>query len=385
MGAVLVTKKTAELYVDDRYSIRAKRESPLIVRLISSLSLAGRRKRVRVGIEDKISLKDFEKLKRDHRGIKWVVTSNLIENLRAVKTPQEIKSIKKAQSINDKIFSAIRKIKLLGMTEIELWQTMERLTIKYGAAGMAFEPVVAFGANAAAAHHLPGKQKIGRNNFLLLDFGVLIKGYHSDFTRTLFMGSPNKKQEKVYRTVLEAQDRGIKEIRAMGDRIRQAAGLLAVRIDHIGSTSVPGLAAKPLIDIQVSVNDLYSVDAYRKPLEAGRVRLASEHGPHQDVFHEAPGDRRTHIHVVKAGSFVEQFTLLVRDYLRVTPTRSTEYAALKYELAHYYLDQDPAPRDPLKRSPQPHTDRKGPFVLETVRRAYEWSFEAGWQAGDSDA
>ena len=211
-GAVLVTKNHSELYVDDRYTIRAKRESPLPVRPFSSLPLRGRvREGWRIGIEDKISVCEFQKLKQDYKGVKFTTTSNVIENLRAVKSADEFKKIKKAATIIDRIFSAEKIRSIIGKTEIAVAQDLERLAIKYGADGMAFESIVAFGANAAAPHHLSGKQKIKKNNFLLMDFGVLVSGFHSDFTRTLFIGSPSRKQEKIYNTVLEAQKLGIEK------------------------------------------------------------------------------------------------------------------------------------------------------------------------------
>ncbi len=225
MGAVLVTKRGAELYVDDRYTIRAKRQSPLLVKSIKKLSTSpGLRPpspglgrgwgRGRIGIEDKISLKEFSRLKKDFKSVKWEVTSNVIENLRAVKTPQEIKYIRKAQAILDKIFVTVKKMSLPGMTELALSQKMRDWAVRFGAGGMAFESIVAFGPNAAAPHHLSSMQKIKRGNFLLLDFGVLVDGYHSDFTRTFFIGTPTRRQETVYNTVLEAQQRGIEKATA---------------------------------------------------------------------------------------------------------------------------------------------------------------------------
>jgi len=208
MGAVLVTNNSAQLFVDDRYTIRARRESPLPVHPLQAMGRGWGRGR-KIGIEDKITVREFQKLKKDHPRARFVTTSNVIEDLRAVKSAAELRYIKKAQGILDKIFFAIRKMRLVGMTELTLSQKMERLAVRLGADGMAFESIVAFGANAAAPHHLSSNQKIKKNNFLLLDFGVLVKGYHSDFTRTLFIGSPSKKQTLIYNTVLEAQERGI--------------------------------------------------------------------------------------------------------------------------------------------------------------------------------
>ncbi len=99
------------------------------------------------------------------------------------------------------------------MTEASIALEIERMAKKLGADALAFDPIVAWGENAAAPHHLSGKTRIGRNNFLLLDFGVKIGDYHSDFTRTLFVGKkPNRKQEIVYNTVLEAQERAIAKV-----------------------------------------------------------------------------------------------------------------------------------------------------------------------------
>lgn len=78
---------------------------------------------------------------------------------------------------------------------------------------MAFPPIVSFGKNAAEIHHVPNKTRIGKNNFLMLDYGVKVRGYCSDFTRTLFLGAPTKYHEKVYNIVLKAQLAAIQQIK----------------------------------------------------------------------------------------------------------------------------------------------------------------------------
>jgi GrpB-like predicted nucleotidyltransferase (UPF0157 family) len=93
-----------------------------------------------------------------------------------------------------------------------------------------------------------------------------------------------------------------------------------VRIDHIGSTAVPGLAAKPVIDIQISVASFDPLEAFRAPLEAlGYAYRADNTERTKRYFREPAGSSRTHIHVRRAGSFSEQFALLFRDYLRAPP------------------------------------------------------------------
>lgn len=118
-------------------------------------------------------------------------------------------------------------------------------------------------------------------------------------------------------------------------RLRAALGTLALRIDHHGSTSVPGLAAKPVVDIQISVAELQPIAAYAEPLAS----LGYTHVPHPDdafcpFFHRPAAWPHTHhVHVVRAGSAEERNTLLFRDYLRSHPESAREYEALKRRLA----------------------------------------------------
>ena len=138
-----------------------------------------------------------------------------------------------------------------------------------------------------------------------------------------------------------------REFEAERKRLQAALGDRAVRIEHHGSTAVPGLAAKPIIDIQISVARLHPIDAYATPLGAcGYV-----HVPHQDdafcpFFHRpATWPHSHHIHVVQAGSAEERRTLAFRDYLRRHPEAVRQYATLKRQLATQYGGADPHSRE----------------------------------------
>jgi GrpB-like predicted nucleotidyltransferase (UPF0157 family) len=160
-----------------------------------------------------------------------------------------------------------------------------------------------------------------------------------------------------------------------GGALRSALGDAAVRIDHIGSTSVPGLAAKPIIDVQVSVPSLQPLEAFRQPLERlGYVYRPDNTERTKRYFREPPGSRRTHVHVRRAGSFSEQWALLFRDYLRTHPEACVEYAAVKRRLAAQYPHDGAA-----------YTEAKGPILWEIIRRADAWSQSLGWMPGPSDA
>jgi len=161
----------------------------------------------------------------------------------------------------------------------------------------------------------------------------------------------------------------------LGGRLREALGRVAIRIDHIGSTSVPGLAAKPVIDVQISVARLEPVQPFCGPLQGlGFVYRPDNTERTKRYFREPPGHPRTHIHVRRAGSFSEQFPLLFRDFLRSHSQAAAEYETVKRSLAERYrLDR------------HGYTDAKGPVVWQIIQQADDWAQQTGWEPGPSDA
>ncbi|MBL8813895.1 MAG: GrpB family protein [Planctomycetaceae bacterium] len=161
--------------------------------------------------------------------------------------------------------------------------------------------------------------------------------------------------------------------------LHSALGPLALRVDHIGSTSVPGLAAKDVIDIQVTVEDL-SVDLVTQLTGAGfvqHVRVGHDHVPpgfssdarhwSKLLFLERPGDRRCNIHVRRNGMANQRYPLLFRDYLRAHPATAEAYAVLKRRLAVSLAD------------PKQYPEVKDPAVDLIYLAAEDWAGRTGWQ------
>lgn len=161
----------------------------------------------------------------------------------------------------------------------------------------------------------------------------------------------------------------------LGATVRQGLGARALRIDHIGSTSIPGLDAKPILDVQVSVASFEPLGSLCAAMEriGFRYRVGNP-DLSKRYFRESPGARRTHIHVRQAGSWSEQFALLFRDYLRAHGFDREEYARLKHELAVRYRF------DRLK-----YTEAKEPLIWAVMQRADAWSQATGWIPGSTDA
>jgi GrpB-like predicted nucleotidyltransferase (UPF0157 family) len=140
-------------------------------------------------------------------------------------------------------------------------------------------------------------------------------------------------------------------------RLHRVLGPLALRIDHHGSTAVPGLAAKPVIDIQISVATLRPLESYGQPLET----LGYVHLPHADdaccpFFHRpSQWPHSHHVHVVRAGGEEERRTLAFRDYLRQHHGAAYEYEQLKRRLMVEINPRDDAARER-------YAERKTAFV-----------------------
>lgn len=130
--------------------------------------------------------------------------------LRAIKTDKEITFLRKSCSCADKIMQkAIRNFKDLN-TESEASAFLEYETKKLGLE-IAFNPIIASGSNASMPHHEPLNIKI-KKGFCVMDFGVKYKGYCSDITRTIYIGKPSKKEEKIYNTLLNIQKNTVNQI-----------------------------------------------------------------------------------------------------------------------------------------------------------------------------
>ncbi|MCU1674448.1 MAG: hypothetical protein JWN77_2561 [Frankiales bacterium] len=141
-------------------------------------------------------------------------------------------------------------------------------------------------------------------------------------------------------------------------RLAQAMGTAAVQIEHVGSTSVPGLPAKPIIDIQISVADVEDEDAYVPAIEAAGVQLRSRDALHR-YFRPYPDQPRdVHVHVCAVGSTWEREHLLFRDHLRSSPTARARYAEVKRAAAARWRDDGFA-----------YTDTKTEVILDLLGQA----------------
>ena len=145
--------------------------------------------------------------------VKDKTLDGILRGLRAVKTPEEIQKIRDAQKLTDMSFDFILPKLRPGVTERQIALELEFYMRRQGADGVAFDLIVVSGKNGSLCHGVPSEKEIQRGDFVTMDIGALLNGYHSDMTRTVAVGSVSEEQRLVYETVLKAQTEALKAVR----------------------------------------------------------------------------------------------------------------------------------------------------------------------------
>lgn len=160
-----------------------------------------------------IKFAEYKRLKHKLT-VKLVPTKNIIENLRMIKSPEEIENIKKAVSLTKKAFTFIKKQLKPGKTEKQISWQMEKFFKENGADQLAFPIIAASGANSSIPHYQTGNRKLKKNDIVLIDAGCKINGYYSDMTRTFFIGKLKPEWKKIYKIVKSAQQKALSYVKA---------------------------------------------------------------------------------------------------------------------------------------------------------------------------
>jgi len=216
-AALLVGKSTATLVTDSRYEIQASEQVPdvetVIGRNFPDLLL---RKIVNSEIfveGDTLSVNSYQNLSDMFRH-KFTRTSGVVESFRSVKDNSEVELIKTACEIAESAFLDVIESIKIGQSEKHIRNALERRMRELGADDIAFKSIVAAGTNSAIPHHEPTDLPVEIGDFLKIDFGAKLSGYHSDCTRTVILGKPADWQIDLHSAVSAAQFAGRNEIRA---------------------------------------------------------------------------------------------------------------------------------------------------------------------------
>lgn len=219
-GFVLAFREKAYLLVDFRYIEKARRtvSAAEVIELkkfypqVSELLKKHGASRISIESEN-MTVKQLNGYRHIFREVEFDDSddlSNAIKKLRMTKDDEELDCIRKAQEIAEAAFEELLPFIKVGVTERKIALELNRLMFLHGAEDLSFETIALAGANTSMPHGVPSDKKVEEGEFVLMDFGAVWKGYHSDMTRTVCVGQPTEEMEKVYNIVLEAQLAGIK-------------------------------------------------------------------------------------------------------------------------------------------------------------------------------
>ena len=221
---LLVTPDRAIIATDSRYWQQAEREAlefslykvktKYVMEMTDLLAAAGNPRHI--GFESSfITVDQLDQLMDAAPEVEWVATKSLVENLRLIKDESEVATMRQAARIADEGFEFLCKTLRPGMTERQAAWELEVYLRTHGADKIAFDLIVGSGPNGAMPHHRSGDRVIQTGEPIVLDLGAQINGYHSDLTRTIYLGQPQNGQfREIYDIVLRAQATALHGIRA---------------------------------------------------------------------------------------------------------------------------------------------------------------------------
>lgn len=202
---------------DGRYTTQAAAEVPDLETVVDRASAAAlvakaagdRGTYGRLGFESQyVSVETYEALKQQ---VPLERTPGLVERLREVKDETEIEALRQACAAADRALADLLAAGGLrpGRTELEIARDLEHRMLEHGSSAPSFASIIAAGAHSAIPHHQPTHAELKRGDFVKLDFGATVDGYHSDMTRTFVLGEPADWQREVYDLVRSAQAAGV--------------------------------------------------------------------------------------------------------------------------------------------------------------------------------
>jgi Xaa-Pro aminopeptidase len=273
---LVVTAKRALLITDGRYKDQAAAEMTA-AGVVADLEVAASPKQLKTVTA---ATRSLARLALEARAVTWagqrelaaavkpelVPTTGVVEALRVVKDPGEIARIERACEIADVAFAQTKQRLTEGVTEAEFAAELEFEMRRRGAAAASFESIVASGPNGAMPHAQPTDRVISPGDLVVVDFGALYDGYHSDMTRTVCLGEPSPASAELLAAVAASQRAGL---------IAVAAGVTGGAVDEACRKS---LAAAGLADaFSHSTGHGVGLDIHEAPtLAAGSEDVLAE-------------------------------------------------------------------------------------------------------------
>jgi Xaa-Pro aminopeptidase len=318
-GALVVSRRGTTLITDGRFVGQAKAETTgvgVVQQKASLFESTGKflseNKARSVGFEaTQLSVSQYGALRKaTRRGCKWTPATGLVASLRMHKDAQELAVMRRAAILAGRVMEQAIPLLKAGVREFEVAADIEYQMRKRGASGAAFETIVAFGERAALPHARPTAKRLKKNEFVVLDLGVILAHYCSDITRTFYFGKAPERVRQWYKAVQDAQVAAIAAVKngvlcgdvdAAARQVLERQGLGKYFVHSTGH----GLGLEVHEDPRIARGQ-------KKRLEPGNV-VTIEPG----IYIEGVGGIRIEDDVVVHADRVEVLTRISRDLIEI--------------------------------------------------------------------
>ena len=223
-GKIVISEKHHCLFVDGRYLEYCKQQALFPISILAKNTLIDYIQEICVkclGFDQQRTtyqgFLEFNELTKEiNKGsnhFEFIPIQSPLTSLRLIKDPEEIDCLRMSAQLGFKGYTFAASLLKEGMTEAEVALELEFFWRKLGAERLAFDSIIAFGANSSMPHYRAGQKVLEKNMSVLLDIGVVLNHYHSDMTRVVFFGEVSQEIQKIYAIVEEAKNLALSSCR----------------------------------------------------------------------------------------------------------------------------------------------------------------------------
>ncbi len=215
-GMLLFVGNKRSLFVDSRYIEKAKKEASrgITVLPIDDLEKHVRKIKSLLFEADDVTVSRLQRWKKRFRGTRLIPSMGVVEEMRRMKSWDEIRAIRRACKITDHVMKKIPHMLKVGRTEKQVAWEIEKLAHELGADAMSFDTIVGFGPHTARPHHSPTHRKLTKRDIVQIDMGVKVDGYCSDCSRVFFVGKASEEERKVFNLLAKTVKETTQQVKA---------------------------------------------------------------------------------------------------------------------------------------------------------------------------
>lgn len=269
-GVALITKDEKILVTDYRYFEQAQQQTEFDVVLHAGHT--GHKGKIFEEVANQVNIRNLKKVAFEESHISYgfhrnfnemadaelIPTFDLIEEIRMIKSPDEIEKVREAGRITDEAYVHITKFIKAGMKELDVAEELGRFIKEQGGGSAGFPPIVASGIRSSLAHGRATEKVIEKGEMITIDFGANYEGYWADISRTVSLGEPSDKMRAIQKVVLKSFNDCIENIKP-GMQDTEVDALMREHLIETGYNEISGTGSGHGIGLEIHEKPLFSV------------------------------------------------------------------------------------------------------------------------------